>query len=103
MVTVIRLIRRKYLFATVRLHTMAEVQTGQEGVFPPPSFESDPEKLMLDYRRRIDECTVEKVIAEALADTATVKFQAQMRPAETREHFLSTKSLLVKIKLGEIL
>jgi hypothetical protein len=82
---------------------MAEVQTGQ-GVFPPLSFEADPEKLMIDYRRRIEKYTVEKVVAEALADTATFKFESQMVPAEACEHFLSSaKSLLVKIKLGEIL
>jgi hypothetical protein len=73
-------------------------------VFPPLSFEADPEKLMIDYRRRIEKYTVEKVVAEALAAITAVKCQPQTISAEAREHFLLfALSKAVEIKLSEFL
>jgi hypothetical protein len=48
--------------------------------------------LMIDYRRRIEKYTVRKIVAEALADTATFKFQPQTVPAEARERLYLNNS-----------
>lgn len=74
-----------------------------KGVYPPPSFESDSETLMRYYRRRIEKYTVEKVLAEALADTAAFKFQPLTVSAKAYEHFLLfARSYVVEIKLREM-
>jgi CO dehydrogenase/acetyl-CoA synthase epsilon subunit len=64
--------------------------------------EADPEKLMIDYRRRIEKCTVEKLVAEALADTASSNFQPETVTVKAYEHFmLFARSPLVESKLRE--
>jgi hypothetical protein len=68
------------------------------------SFEVDPKKLMMSYRLCIERYTVEKVVADALAEIATFKFQPETVPAKVRDHFLSfARSLPMKTKLIEIL
>jgi hypothetical protein len=75
-----------------------------KGIFPPPSFEVDPEKLMIDFRRRIEKYTVEKVVAGALAATVMFPFQPQTVPPMAYSHFFSFAfSPAMKIKLVELL
>jgi hypothetical protein len=74
------------------------------GVFRPPSFEMNSKKLMILYRLRIERYTVEKIIAEALTEIATFKFQPETVPVKARDHFLSfARPLTAKTKMAEVL
>jgi hypothetical protein len=59
---------------------------------------------MTSYRLAIERYTVEKVVAEALAEIATLNFQPETVTAKLRDHFLSfARSQPVKAKLVKVL
>jgi hypothetical protein len=73
-----------------------------KGVFRPQSFEIGS-KLMIRYRLWVERYAVEKIVAEALAEIATVDFQPENSPLKARDHFLSfALSPPAKIKLAKV-
>jgi hypothetical protein len=89
-------------FFTMQHDATLVLIANDQGVFP--SFEGDPKKIMMDYRRRIEIYTVENVVREALANTATHNFQPQtVSPQAYERYLLFARTKRMEIKMIETL